>query len=44
MVGPWMRHVIGSGLSGRYHGWPMDALRDRTGPEWMLYDVIMVGP
>ena len=26
MVGPWMRCVNGRGLSGRYHGWPMDAL------------------
>ena len=21
----------GPGLSGRYHGWPVDALRERTG-------------
>ena len=30
MVGPWMLHVIGWGLSGRYHNWPL------VGP-WMLY-------
>ena len=34
MVGPWMLYVIGWGLSGRFHGWPMDALRDRMGSEW----------
>ena len=31
MVGPWMLCVLGWGLSGRYHGWPMDALRARMG-------------
>ena len=31
MVGPWMLCVNGWGLSGRYHGWPMDALRARMG-------------
>ena len=30
MVGPWMLCVIGWGLSGRYHGWPMDALLCQT--------------
>ena len=36
MVGSWMLDVIGCGLIGRYHGWPMDALRDRMGSEWTL--------
>ena len=41
MVSPWMLCVNGRGLSGRYHGWPMDALRERMGSD---LDVIMVGP
>ena len=36
IVGTWMLCVNGRGLSGRYHGWPMDALRERTGSEWTL--------
>ena len=28
--------VLGWGLSGRYHGWPRDALRERMGFEWTL--------
>ena len=36
MVGPWMLCVLGWGLSGRYDGWPMDALRARMGFEWTL--------
>ena len=27
MVGPWMLGGNGKGLSGRYHGWPVDAHR-----------------
>ena len=40
MVGTRMLCVLGWGLSGHYHGWPMDALW-----EWMEsdLDVIMVG-
>ena len=40
MVDPWMLCVLRWGLTGRYHGWHMDALR-----EWMQsdLDVIMVG-
>ena len=40
MVGPWMLCVLGWGLSGRYHGWPMDALHARMESH---LDVIMVG-
>ena len=29
MVGPWTLRVSGRGLTGRYHGWVMDALRTR---------------
>ena len=36
MVGPWMRCGNGQGPGGRHHGWPMDALRERTGSEWTL--------
>ena len=36
MAGPWMLCVLGWGLSGHYHGWPMDALRARMGFEWTL--------
>ena len=36
MVGPWMLYVIGWGLSGRFHGWPMDALCESDGSEWTL--------
>ena len=31
MVGRWMLCVLGWGLSGRYHGWPRDALRAHMG-------------
>ena len=43
MVGPWMLCEIGWSLirSGRYHGWHMDALRERMESD---LDVIMVGP
>ena len=36
MVGPWMLCVKGWSLSGRYHGWPMDALRERMRSGWTL--------
>ena len=37
MVGLWMLCVLGWGLSGCYHGWPMDALRARMGFVWTLF-------
>ena len=36
MVGRWMLCVLGWGLSGRYHGWPRDALHAHMGFEWTL--------
>ena len=36
MVGQWMLCVNVWGLSGRFHGWPVDALRERMGSEWTL--------
>ena len=42
MVGPWMLCGNGWGRGGRYHGWAMDALRERMGSGWTLH--VMVGP
>ena len=36
MVGTWMRCGNGRSLSGRYHGWHMDALFERTEFVWTL--------
>ncbi|CAE7238208.1 unnamed protein product [Symbiodinium sp. KB8] len=36
MVGTWMLRGSGRSLSGRYHGWHMDALWERTEFVWML--------
>ena len=36
MVGTWMFCGIGRSLSGRYHGWHMDALWERTELVWTL--------
>ena len=36
MVGPWMLCVNAGSLSGRYHGWHMDALWERTEFVWTL--------
>ena len=36
MVGTWMLCANGQSLSGRYHGWHLDALRKRTEFVWTL--------
>ena len=38
MVGTWMLCGNGRSLSGRYHGWDMDALWERTEFVWTLSD------